>query len=80
MPILTGRKIRTRPPLGLVSRAATIKEGNLMIERALTKTIADIAPPPAKAAAFRWILKPSGGTFRGRVYSDGTGSTGQPSC
>ena len=43
-----------------------------MIERALTKTIADIVPPPAKDATFRWILKPPGGTFRGKVYSDGS--------
>ena len=43
-----------------------------MIERAFAKTIADIVPPFAKAAVFRWILFPPGGTFRGRVYSDGS--------
>ena len=35
-------------------------------------SIASIVPPPAKHATFKWILRPPGGTFRGRVYTDGS--------
>ena len=47
----------------LIYLAATIKEGNLMIERALTNTIAHIVPPLAKADTFRWILRPPEAPF-----------------
>ena len=43
-----------------------------MIERALAKTIAHIVPPPAKEATFKWIIEHPGGTFRGKVYTDGS--------
>ena len=42
------------------------------MERGLTKSIADIVRPPAKHDTLKWILRPEGGTFLGKVCSDGT--------
>ena len=78
MPLLTAERSKHAPP-ALIYRAATIKEGNLMIERPLTKTTADIAPSPAKAATFRWILKTPEAFSKAESTRMAPGSTDRPS-
>ena len=41
-------------------------------ERALHPTISHTVPLPARHATFHWKVRPAGGTFKGRVYSDGS--------
>jgi len=53
-------------------RANRFAKGNLAFERALHPSIDHIVQPPAKDATFHWHVFPAGGSFQGRVYSDGS--------
>ena len=48
------------------------RNANTSIERALFPDLASSVKPPCAEATFHWHLKPSGGTFSGKVYSDGS--------
>jgi len=52
--------------------AAVKASGNLAYERGLLPSIAHTVPPPAEEATFHWSVRPPGGMFLGRVYSDGS--------
>ena len=60
------------PPPGPVYRAGLHSDGSLIMERGLTKSIADTVPSSSAKDSFKWILEPPGGTFLGNVYSDGS--------
>ena len=59
-------------PSSLLQRALGQADGNIAFERALLPSQAGLVPPPSKDATFRWKIEPPGGTFCGKVYSDGS--------
>ena len=59
-------------PAAMVQRAEKFAAGNIAFERALLRSIAHKVPPPAKEATFEWHVFSLGGTFKGKVYSDGS--------
>ena len=55
-----------------MQRVERYAAGGLAFERALHPTIQHRVPPPHAEETFQWHVCPPGGTFRGRVYSDGS--------
>ena len=59
-------------PEAMVQTAKNQPSDNLALERALHPSIAHTVPPPAVDATFQWHVAPPGGTFLGKVYTDGS--------
>ena len=56
----------------LQANAMSTHVGDAAFDRALFPSLALIVLPPAEHDTFAWLLRPEGGTFKGRVYSDGS--------
>lgn len=60
-------------PNETVQRAESEAMGNLAYERVLLPSLAHkVPPPPCAEATFQWHIFPPGGTFKGKVYTDGS--------
>ena len=59
-------------PNKMVHAASVQADGNLSIERGLVPSVDHIVPPPSAEATFHWRVFPAGGSYLGRIYSDGS--------